>query len=149
VVKAAASYAENRQFDSDYSYMSKTLYTTGLTSDGYFLIGGIYRMKDELGFPLDASLDYCIESGNLVIDWCECLADAGSQKDWKFDSVLEELEMLLNKNTKEETEKKFYQYGNYIMCKYGTKTFIETCEKILELKRDKSYDTKRISNKST
>lgn len=122
--------------------MNNPLYITGLTDDGYFLIGGIYRMKDELGFPLDASLDYCIEKGNLIIDWCECLADAGSQNDWKFDSVLEELEMLLNKSTKEEIEQKFFQYGNYVMRNYNTKTFIETCEKILELKKEKSYDNK-------
>ena len=121
--------------------MSKTVYITGMTSEGQFLLGGVYRMKDELGFPLDASLDYCIERGNLVIDWCEFLADVGSQKDWKFDSVLEELEILLNKNTTENIRKNFLQYGNYIMCKYNTKTFIDTCEKILELKKEKSYDT--------
>jgi hypothetical protein len=69
------------------------IYVTGLNPDGKILVGGIFRMKDEQGVPLDFSHDICREKG-WVIDYMELLCDAWLNDCLKFDSVVRELEML-------------------------------------------------------
>lgn len=56
------------------------LYVTGVTPEGQPLVGGVYRMKDEFGFPIDLSVLVLREKGANV-DWLELLADAGRQSD--------------------------------------------------------------------
>lgn len=54
---------------------------------------GVYRLKDESGFPIDMSFELAVESG-WCVDWVEALVDAGRQCVFKFDALLEEIEML-------------------------------------------------------
>ena len=114
--------------------MKNPLYTTGIAApDNKILVGGIFTMKDELGFPVDMSYEVCKENG-LYIDWCEFLADAGRQKQWKFDDALGEIKNLLP----EECEKIFHSfkvYGATLMRELGYNDFIQICEKILEIKK--------------
>jgi len=59
---------------------------------------GIYRLKDELGFPLDMAYEECQRLG-LSPDWVECALDAGRQSIDKFDSVMAEIKMLEGDNS--------------------------------------------------
>ena len=71
---------------------SNPLYLTGER-----LVAGVYRLKDECGFPIDASYDYCNDKG-LHIDWMEALACAlsqGLEGVFKMDSLLKEIKMLI------------------------------------------------------
>ncbi len=60
---------------------------------GTLKLQGVYRLKDESGFPIDMSYELAKESG-WCIDWVEALVDAGRQCVFKFDALLEEIEML-------------------------------------------------------
>jgi hypothetical protein len=73
--------------------LNAPLYVTGTTPEGKPLVGGIFRMKDEQGFPLDSSYDYCRESG-LAIDYLELLCDAWLNSPEKYDAVVAELNFL-------------------------------------------------------
>lgn len=73
--------------------MTTPLYITGITPDGKFLLGGVFRMKDQMGFPLDMSYEICKEKG-MEIDYCELFCDAWLHDCNGFDSVCRELEML-------------------------------------------------------
>lgn len=73
--------------------MNSPLYVTGFSPEGRPLIGGIFKMKDQEGFPLDASFDLCRDKG-LAIDYMEFLCDAWLSDCLGFDSVIRELDML-------------------------------------------------------
>lgn len=51
------------------------LYITGYTTDGYPLLGGVWTLWHQDGFPLEMSHLICRES-NIQIDWLEAMADA-------------------------------------------------------------------------
>lgn len=76
------------------------LYVTGVSPDGRPLIGGIFRMKDEIGFPLDMSFEICQEH-NWRIDYLELLCDAWLKDCLGFDSVIKELDMLESSHVEE------------------------------------------------
>lgn len=69
------------------------LYITGINPEGKPLMGGVFRMKDEHGFPLDCSRDVLKEKG-WEIDYLELLCDAWLHDVDGFDSVCRELDML-------------------------------------------------------
>lgn len=69
------------------------LYVTGINPEGKLLIGGVFRMKDEYGFPLDCSRDVIKEKG-WEIDYLELLCDAWLHDVDGFDSVCRELDMM-------------------------------------------------------
>ncbi len=71
----------------------KPLYITGFTPEGKPLLGGIFKIKDQCGFPLDASFDLAREKG-LAIDYMELLCDAWLSNCLGFDAVVRELDML-------------------------------------------------------
>ena len=51
------------------------IYATGCTSDGTMLIGGIWRLWHQEGFPLEMAHLVCRDKGWRV-DWLEAMADA-------------------------------------------------------------------------
>jgi hypothetical protein len=53
-----------------------TLYTTG-TPDGRPLIGGVWRLYHQDGFPIEMSW-ITARDGNASIDWMEAMADAST-----------------------------------------------------------------------
>lgn len=69
------------------------LYITGINPEGKPLIGGVFRMKDEHGFPFDLSRDILRENGESV-DYLELLCDAWLHDCNGFKSVCKELDML-------------------------------------------------------
>jgi hypothetical protein len=56
-------------------------------------IQGVFRLKDEDGFPVDMSYELAKERG-WDVDWVEALVDAGRSDVGKFDALLAEIELL-------------------------------------------------------
>lgn len=54
---------------------------------------GVFRLRDQEGFPLDMSFEIARDRG-WDIDWVEALADAARQCIFKFEALLEEIRML-------------------------------------------------------
>lgn len=76
--------------------MNDPLYQTGIAGDGKPLIGGIFRLKDECGFPMDMSYEITKEKG-WHIDYLELLCDAWTRSNFSclgFDTMVRELELL-------------------------------------------------------
>src|SRR5574338_1516675 len=103
---------------------------TGVSDTGKPLMGGLFTLKDEKGFPLDMAYELCLENGFLP-DWAEALADAGSQSIVKFDALVNELGFLIGEHT-EEIVQKFKLWGASLT-KPGD-TFHGVCRKMLEAK---------------
>lgn len=91
---------------------------------------GVFRMRDQEGFPVDVSYEIAKERG-WEIDWIEALADAGRQCIFKFQSLLEEIAML--EGDAEQAERVF---GMILMAQEG-ETF---CEKAATLYRRQRPD---------
>lgn len=51
------------------------IYATGCAPDGTPLIGGVWMLRDQEGFPLEMSHLICRDKG-WAIDWMEAMADA-------------------------------------------------------------------------
>ena len=51
------------------------IYPTGITLEGKPLIGGIWRMWSQEGFPIESSWMECNARG-WKVDWCEAMVDA-------------------------------------------------------------------------
>ena len=60
---------------------------------GTLRLQGVFRMYDELGFPISMTFDIAKEKG-WEIDWIEALADALRSDIFKYDLLLKEIEML-------------------------------------------------------
>ncbi len=112
--------------------MDDILYMSGLTPDGTPLMAGIFRIHDEIGFPVDMTYEICKEKKQCP-DWLEYLADAGSQKQWKFDAAVKEMQMLIGEYLTQEILSKFKFLGA-LMTKEGD-NFISICEKIVNTKK--------------
>ena len=56
------------------------VYCTGCTSEGVLLMGGIWTLWHQNGFPLEMSYLVC-RDGGWVIDWLEAMADASVTND--------------------------------------------------------------------
>ena len=54
---------------------NKVIYVTGYTVEGDPLIGGIWTLHDQEGFPLEMSYIMC-RNERWDIDWMEAMADA-------------------------------------------------------------------------
>lgn len=57
--------------------MTKVIYATGQTPDGYVLIGGVWTLWHQHGFPLEMSHLVSRDKG-WRIDWLEAMADAST-----------------------------------------------------------------------
>jgi len=51
------------------------IYATGCTPDGVTLIGGVWKLWEQEGFPLEMSHLICRDKG-WAVDWLEAMADA-------------------------------------------------------------------------
>ena len=68
------------------------IYTTGLTSDGKQLIGGVWTLRDQEGFPLEMSYLIAQDRG-WQIDWAEAMADASLSD--RCPSLMQQIEAFL------------------------------------------------------
>lgn len=109
------------------------LYFTGIAPDGWPLMGGIFTMKDQEGFPVDASYDECEHRLKVHVDWAEYLADAGRQEQWKFDAASKEIEYLLGEATASDIQKRFLALGQRLTDEGND--FRAVCERIVEQKK--------------
>lgn len=91
----------------------RTLYFTGTTPDGKLLLGGVFKMQDEVGFPLDASFEECRRKG-YAIDWLEALSDCWLNSCEKFDSFCNQAQSLTGNNLKDM----FSSYGAMTLRKF-------------------------------
>lgn len=51
------------------------IYATGCTPDGILLVGGVWTLRDQEGFPIEMSYLLVRDKGWLI-DWAEAMADA-------------------------------------------------------------------------
>lgn len=87
--------------------MKSPLYITGANTEGKFLIGGIFKMQDSYGFPVEMSFLECKEK-NLAIDWFEALADCWLNDPMKYDDFVTESSRLCG----HDLDKDFKAAGN-------------------------------------
>ena len=102
------------------------------------MIAGVYRLKDECGFPIDASYDYCHDKG-LTIDWMEALAYAVSQGVdgvFKMDALLKEIKMLIPDDYGDILRRWKVLLGYHLkrVDSQGEEAIYEACERILKEK---------------
>jgi hypothetical protein len=115
--------------------LQSPIYITAVMSDGRFMLGGMFKMQDQVGFPIDASFEECKTKGCLV-DWLEALADCWLNDCLKFDSFVRQSENLCRENLKE----KFKEVGAVILAKFPkiktTKNPVDVvCRYILAMKK--------------
>ena len=78
-------------YRAHYQALTAPLYVTGVSDDGRLLLGGIFRMHDEHGYPVDC----CFEEAKLRgydIDWLEALCDCWLNDCLKYDSFCRQAE---------------------------------------------------------
>lgn len=73
--------------------LQSPLYITSVGTDGKFMLGGIFKMQDQVGFPVDASFEECKEHG-FRIDWLEALCDCWLNDCQKYGSFVRQAEMI-------------------------------------------------------
>jgi hypothetical protein len=62
-------------------------------TNGVPKLQGVFRMKDQEGFPIDMAYELAKENG-WEVDWVEALSDAARQCILKYDALIEEIGML-------------------------------------------------------
>jgi len=72
------------------------IYCTGISLDGEMLIGGVWTLRDQEGFPLEMAHLVCRDKG-WRIDWLEAMADASRQD--KCPALMEQIEAFLPSDT--------------------------------------------------
>lgn len=55
--------------------IESVIYSTGCTPDGKILVGGVWKLWEQEGFPLEMSHLVCRDRG-WAVDWLEAMADA-------------------------------------------------------------------------
>jgi hypothetical protein len=115
--------------------LQSPIYVTGVSTDGKFLLGGIFKMQDQIGFPIDASFEECRNNG-CQIDWLEAMADCWLNDCLKFDSFSRQAELLTSVKLKE----KFKEAGAVILARFpkmkNTFSPVDTvCKYVLAMKR--------------
>lgn len=107
--------------------MNDTIYITGISTNGNLLVGGVWRVYHQDGFPLEMSYLILRDRG-CSVDWLEAMADAST--DNNLPALMKHLDFL-NQETIEILKINFMKALSY----YGS------YEKILEMKR-KALDIK-------
>lgn len=110
--------------------MKSPLYITGETPCGRPLMGGLFTLKDTHGMSLDMAIELCNDVPALP-DWCEYLADAGSQDGWKLDAATQDMRMLVGDDKTNAIMAKFKETP----IKPGD-TLQSACQRALQAKRD-------------
>ena len=116
------------------------LYITATTPDGKIMLGGIFKMQDQVGFPIDASFEEC-KSQRFLIDWLEALADCWLNDCLKFDSFVRQASSLSGV----DLNRKFQETGAVILAKFPKMRRVENpidavCRYILRKKKLHRYD---------
>lgn len=73
------------------SAITSPLYVTAATRNA-IMLGGVFRMHDQVGFPIDCCIDEFRERG-FLIDWMEALCDCWLNDCLKFDSFVRSAEI--------------------------------------------------------
>lgn len=95
--------------------MSNPIYCTGIGENGKPLLGGIWRMYSEQGFPIEMSHMEAQEKG-CQVDWLEAMADASLTADCP--RLVQEMEQFLSGSMHEiktkfvQAVRKFSEHGN-------------------------------------
>lgn len=66
----------------------------GKTDTGIDVIGGVFKMVDTYGIPLEIILIKFKEDG-LLVDWCDFI-DNALNSNWKISSALTKIEMAVS-----------------------------------------------------
>ena len=103
-----------------------------LANDNQILVGGLFTAHDCDGISIEISYDLCKVNG-FFVDWMDFLADAGRQKDWKFDWATEKIKSL--DNSYDKISYQFNLYGQLILKSNPEFDFIKICEYIIETKQ--------------
>lgn len=53
------------------------IYITGISDSDRILVGGVWRLYHECGFPVESSHMICKENG-LLVDWMDAMVDAST-----------------------------------------------------------------------
>jgi hypothetical protein len=114
--------------------MKTEIYQTGFTKDGSPLIGGIWKMKTEVGFPVDLSILEIQQRGGAP-DWAEMLADAGSVDlpAFEFDNAVHEMRQVIPILADEIMHRFKLWFSSH--AKHG-EDFSQTCKALLAIKRN-------------
>lgn len=111
------------------------LYQTGLSPSGEPLIGGVFKMQDQNGFPIDASFEECKSKG-LKVDFLEAFCDCWINDCLKFDSFARQSEMIagvgLEQKWKDSCRLVLNQFPEMMKCENPIN---EACKYILKEKR--------------
>lgn len=115
--------------------MRDVLYTTGVTTTGEVLVGGIWKFKTQEGFPVEMAWMELRDRG-LCPDWAEYLADAGAVQlpAFEFSTALSELKTFLTDAVFSDVYAKFKQWWS-ISYEQGD-DFSDTCRRMLRQKHD-------------
>lgn len=81
---------------TNHSKVNDIIYTTGYTENGVPLIGGIWTLYHQEGFPIELSNLICNNNGWLV-DWMEAMIDAS--RSHNCPALMKMLESLLPDET--------------------------------------------------
>jgi hypothetical protein len=73
-----------------------TLFQTGINPEGKPLVGGLWRMAHEMGFPLEIAYLECQQHG-WAPNWREAMEDAS--KDNNLPALMRQLETFLDEPT--------------------------------------------------
>lgn len=96
------------------------------------VVQGVFRMQDEVGFPIDASFDLCGERGH-EIDWVEALADAGRQNVDKMLKVRDNMVLLIGHEKAAIVYKAFVLLFTYMPEFKQRKSFCEVAQAMYEM----------------
>ena len=72
------------------------IYLTGYTDKGLPLIGGVWTLKDQSGYPIEMSYVSAITNG-YNIDWAEAMADASLSN--RCPALMRDIETFLSTET--------------------------------------------------
>ncbi|WP_289460500.1 hypothetical protein, partial [Klebsiella pneumoniae] len=73
-------------------------------NDGRMLMGGVWRLWHQAGFPLEMSYLLSMQNG-IEVDWCEAMADAST--DDNLPSLTQQLEGFLDDETMKKLKSGF------------------------------------------
>lgn len=116
------------------------IYITAVGIDGKMILGGIFKMQDQVGFPVDASFEESRQHG-FVIDWLEALCDCWLNDCLKYDSFCRQASNCCGVNL----DAKFQEAGAVVLALFPkikhTQNPVDVfCKYILQKKKNRSWD---------
>lgn len=96
------------------------IYNTGFTPEGKPLIGGVWTLWHQDGFPLEMSHLICQGNG-WAVDWAEAMADASTSNN--LPALVKHIEAFLSSDTMTTLKSSFYRLviakgGDDCYCKF-------------------------------